>query len=519
MIGPWHKQNKACTAPGSQPRLFFRLFLLFLLAGLPLPAACHNSDDSALLASAADAVDVDATGSVSDEGGQDDGGPPDEGSDGAPWLSDDASDGGAPSDLTDLGDNESPGDNGDADDNGDGSTTIDDASTSSSGAHPFGQHAGYPGRRIIFPSGTPTDLDRATESAYDRWKTKYLQKACLPGQYRIHTAPSTATYTVSEGHGYAMIIVALMAGHDPDARAIFDGLHGYFLAHPSHKHPNLMAWAQNKKCQDVEGADSATDGDLDIAYALLLAHSQWGDSGGIDRLKSAKNVIAAALDGEIHPMNSILVGDWANDPSDDHYEGTRPSDFLLQHFKAFALAAGEPRWDEVVEKTYATIDYLQDHYAPSTGLLPDFAVDAPTTTPRPAPANWLEGTDDGAYAWNACRTPWRIGTDYLISGDARSQVAVQRMTQFFRTASHDDPRQITPGYALSGTSLDPQADPELAFLAPLAVAAMIEPDVGTNRPWLDALWGVLVSVPESDYYGDTLRLLAMIVVSGNWWAP
>ena len=59
----------------------------------------------------------------------------------------------------------------------------------------------------------------------------------------------------------------------------------------------------------------------------------------------------------------------------------------------------------------------------------------------------------------------------------------------------------------------------MAFLAPLAVAAMIEPAVGTNQPWLDAAWAAVVQQPPTDYYSDSLKLMAMLVVSGNWWTP
>ena len=59
----------------------------------------------------------------------------------------------------------------------------------------------------------------------------------------------------------------------------------------------------------------------------------------------------------------------------------------------------------------------------------------------------------------------------------------------------------------------------MAFLAPLAVAAMIEPAIGTNGPWLDALWSELEIQSPEDYYADSIRLMAMIVVSGNWFEP
>ena len=38
---------------------------------------------------------------------------------------------------------------------------------------------------------------------------------------------------------------------------------------------------------------SATDGDLDIAFGLLLADKQWGSAGAINYLAEARKVIAA----------------------------------------------------------------------------------------------------------------------------------------------------------------------------------------------------------------------------------
>ncbi len=42
-------------------------------------------------------------------------------------------------------------------------------------------------------------------------------------------------------------------------------MYRYYLAHPSHIAPHLMAWQQSdngKELFDSNGADSATDGDL-----------------------------------------------------------------------------------------------------------------------------------------------------------------------------------------------------------------------------------------------------------------
>ena len=388
-----------------------------------------------------------------------------------------------------------------------------DAGSTAGHAHPFGTHGGYTPTGVIFPSThAPAELDAATVAYYATWKATYLVPGCAPGQLRVKTAPATDAFTVSEGHGYGMLITAIMDGADPDAQTELDGLYAYYDAHRSDHDSGLMAWAQNEACANVEGADSATDGDMDIAYALDLADRQWGSTGAVDYASAAARITASILASDVHPASSILVGDWANDPSNAHYTGTRPSDFMTSHFRRFGGKGAE-----VVEHTYALVAYLQEHSAPTTGLLPDFVIDATGATPTPAPANWLEGADDGHYSYNACRVPWRIGADYLMAGEPRAQSAVRTINAWIRGETHDDPSKIVDGYTLTGTKIGASA--ELSFTAPLMVGAMIEPASGTNQAWLDALWDQVDAAPIGEYYGDSLKMLAMITASGNWFVP
>jgi hypothetical protein len=41
------------------------------------------------------------------------------------------------------------------------------------------------------------------------------------------------------------------------------------------------------------------------------------------------------------------------------------------------------------------------------------------------------------------------------------------------------------------------------------------------QPWLNALWDATTRAgfDPKDYYGDTLRLLAVLTISGNVWKP
>ena len=389
---------------------------------------------------------------------------------------------------------------------------------------PFPQHVAYTAGTILPDHVSQDELDLAVEAYYDAWKSLYLADDCGEGRYYVFTTSATGggqdSISVSEGHGYGMIIAALMAGYDPDAQAIFDGLYRFFKDHPSVNSPYLMAWNQVRGCGDVEPGNtgSALDGDMDIAYALLLADRQWGSQGEIDYLAEALNVINAIMEHEVNPETyTLMLGDWVN-PSDRRYStGTRTSDFMFGHLRAFEAATGDARWGQVREATYAIVEVLQRDYSPTTGLLPDFVVDV-GGNPRPADPGFLEGDTDGMYYYNACRTPWRIGTDYLVDGDPRDLAALSRLNAWVQDVTGGDPAAIASGYALDGSTDDDYAYTDLSFVAPLGVGAMAGEE---NQQWLNDVWDFVVESPieEGGYYDNTLKMLALIAMSGNWWAP
>jgi endo-1,4-beta-D-glucanase Y len=378
---------------------------------------------------------------------------------------------------------------------------------------PFGSHSfAYPTGAIL-PAGTRGTLDAAVTAVYDRWKAAYLAQGC--GGYYVRTSGGTGAkdaITVSEGHGYGMMIAALMAGHDPEAQTIFDGLVQVFRRFPSNINASLMSWAIGPDCKPVEGPDSATDGDLDVAFGLLLANRQWGSAGPINYFGEALKVMGAIKRSDLNPQTSLpLLGDWAT--SEQFYYSTRPSDFMPDHFRAFAASSGVAAFTTSVDRIYEVTARLQAVAGSSTGLLPDFAINTHQEI-APAPPEFLEGANDGDYSFNACRVPWRFGTDFIASGDARAKTVLAPINRWIKGKTAGDPQRIAEGYRLDGSPIG--GGPNGAFVAPLAVAAMV--DAG-NQAWLDSLWRWMVDTRAEDYYGDSIRLLSMIVVSGNWWVP
>ena len=351
---------------------------------------------------------------------------------------------------------------------------------------------------------------------YGEWKDRYLRRSPYdPGQmyvwYNDGGFVDEAIITVSEAHGYGMLILASMAAHDPGAQDGFDAMYEYFRHHRSQVDRRLMAWQQadnGRAIADVNGVDSATDGDMDIAYALLLADAAWG-STNIDYLGQAKKLIDAIMESEVnHGAWTLKVGDWAG--ADDPL--TRASDFMPQHLKVFARASGDARWTRVLDAEYAMTQSIFAGYSPATGLLPDF-ITAKGGGHQPAQPGALEGDNDGAYAWNACRFPWRMATDCLMTGDERALAQLATLNDWMKATAKGVPANVMAGYTLSGEALEDYGD--LSFTAPLMVSAMIRRD---DQQWLNDLWdhNMSAATGENVYYGNTLRLLGAIVATGNW---
>ncbi|MBX9852524.1 MAG: hypothetical protein K2X86_12315, partial [Cytophagaceae bacterium] len=132
----------------------------------------------------------------------------------------------------------------------------------------------------IIPTNLPTgtynpgsNLFGKSQDAYDayvEWKTCYAVN-CGGGQWRIRF--DNATETVSEGIAYGMLLAAYAAD-----KTLFDGLWAYYRARLNGN--GLMNWRIGNPSattcgNTVNGANGATDSEVDAAMALIIAECQW----------------------------------------------------------------------------------------------------------------------------------------------------------------------------------------------------------------------------------------------------
>ena len=392
-------------------------------------------------------------------------------------------------------------------------------------AEPLSVEAAHAQNKIyIQPTNvTPAQMNRTVEKFYAAWKHHYIRK--IPGtsplQKFVEYEPGPKT--VSEAHGYGMVIAAYMK----DKRD-FDALYYYFKAHPSKQGKNLMAWNQKMSdgaMIDINGSYTATDGDLDIAYALILADKQWGSRGTINYRAAALASMSDTLSYVVNPTySSLMIGDWVMAPGAlTHNElYTRPSDFMTDHILAFAEydTAHSEAWARVYDRIVTIVNgqFTNDHE--NAGMVSDFMV-AVNGNFVPVTGKYMEGEHDGDYFYNACRTPWRLAMSYINYGRTEMLPYLLAQNRWIRSVSKNNPASIKAGYYVqNGDSGKPFTDDtNLSFIAPFAINAMITPN---SQQWLNRLWSELTGKHYglvTSYYGDAIRMQVLLTLAGKWWRP
>lgn len=370
-------------------------------------------------------------------------------------------------------------------------------------ARPFPTHVTY--KTGVMPSAGQSSRDAAVKKQYDSWKSKYLRSAC--GGYLVYaTGDAPNKGTVSEAQGYGMNIVPLMAGYDANAKAEFDGLWHVVQTHTDGQ--GMMQWViDGKTCKyaDDGDPDAATDGDLDVGYGLVLADRQWGGYGS-----AAKSWLGKLYKADVSSDGHLKVED-----DDEHADDTRPSDFMLDHLRAFAAYDTAHDWNKVVKRTEAIITAFTNKYSSSAGLLSDFVVKADGSSPKPAPADYQESQPDNIVGYNSVRVPWHLGTDALLYGGAVAKSTATKESNSYKSHAGSNPGKIYPHTKLDGspTSTDDQCE---CANDPVGVAAMAAGD----QAWTDKLWNFLGTNPYGDtYYGETIKMLVYLVMAGDYWSP
>lgn len=373
-------------------------------------------------------------------------------------------------------------------------------------------------------------LDNTLLDFYIKWKNRYLRtvKFTIPRKeylfYTLDQPTDNNAVTCSEAMGYGMVIFPIMSKFDSSAQNHFNYLYNFIKSYPSFYNNNLMAWQQiiDSKGNILNAnnqTSSATDGDMDISYGLLLANKIWGYTSCINYKDEAILRIKAIMDSCVDDKDYFLtLGDWVKGLEVNKYKNvTRSSDFIIYILKEFANAdySNNLKWKKVINKCNSIIKNQLTLQSKHNGLMPDFLVKegnvfkAPTTV-------ILESIHDGDYFSNSCRTPWRYSMDTLINNVPISN-NLKILNRWIKKETKNNPNEIKSGYYLAnGKPGKPfGSNNNLAFIAPFLVSSLLEKG---NDTWKIELWEILnsKSIEQCTFYENTLKLIAMIIATGHW---
>jgi len=350
----------------------------------------------------------------------------------------------------------------------------------------FGQLRPFP-QNMDYPYGYQTSQISASnvQSAYDKWKSSYLETC--NGMYRVST--DVADTTISEGMGYGMLLSAYFGD-----KGVFDSLFAFYKSKRTSTAYNLMGWKVT--CEGIKDPGSATDGDLDVTFALIVAHYQWGE----DYLVEADSIISILKD---HYFVTCGSGIYTMKPG-GQFGGCNQTDisyYTPAYFKVFAHVTGDGFWDDVADDAYTI---LNNGAHATTGLVRDWQ----SYDGGDPPSGWTD-----YYRYDACRVPWRMALDYIWNGDMDAHDWCIKVSNF---ANSIGPANIRDGYELDGTVVGTYNNSP--FVGGFAVGGMSH-----SQAMVDNFASRLLTLDgvgwDDQYFNLSLRCLYMLVLTGNFWDP
>jgi len=229
--------------------------------------------------------------------------------------------------------------------------------------------------------------------------------------------------TTSEGQSYTLMRSVWM-----DDQETFDKA-WQWTKDNMQRDDKLLSWKFGKRPDGsygiqthVGGQNTATDADVDVAYALIMASNRWKED---KYLYDAKPIIEAIWEKQVVIVNSkpVLA---ANDIERLNPDSilVNPSYFAPYAYRVFAKVDPANNWKGLVNHSY---DLL---FAATDSTLGE-------TKSAGLPPNWMrvnratgevseDATMNTHYGYDAIRTPWRLTLDYRYNSDIRAKQLLEK---------------------------------------------------------------------------------------------
>ncbi len=376
---------------------------------------------------------------------------------------------------------------------------------------------------------TPANHNPAQlQAAYEDWKADYVTSNQAGPAPRLRVVePRAGNRTVSEGQAYGMLLAASFR-----EQSVFDSLWMYAADHLDAN--GLMHW-QTNGYQNITGYGAATDADVDIALALVMAcqhvaNGVWS-AGQFDYCALASEMITAIWETEVdHPGPGPFAGLDDNPgyeliPGDLFYQKidypngiTNVSYFSPAHFRVFAEFTGNQGWYDVIDRNYEIARIVQANSC--AGFVSNWnSYEGDVVYPG------FYGNDSAAWGWDAARFAWRVALDRYWFGSTEAGEALNPIGSFFASVGVDN---IRVEYNLDGTPINNYQNQ--FFTANGAVAVWAAPQIsGVNcgaaggsirtSSGQAAFDAFMRQQKDNTYYSDSWYVLGMLLMTGNMQNP
>lgn len=323
----------------------------------------------------------------------------------------------------------------------------------------------------------------------DAW-TVYLDRYVHPDGYVLDPRRDSGRVT-SEGQGYALLR-SVWERDEAAFRRIASWTETH-LQRPDGLHSWLWTPEDGGRVVDP---NTATDGDMEIAWALLMAADVFGDetwrARGAEIVRAVRTQAALAL--TLDPSGDAsawfpAAGDWAVDERIANLSYFVP--YAHPWFAAVDPAGG---WDQVTDVGYDLLErWMAD---PEHTLPPAFFHLTPQGAPEPLPPDTELET---VFSFDAIRLYWRVEADCRLHGTTRACGDPLRVRSALELLA--DPSGIASRYDMDGTrQTDDQSTTFYAALLPAARRLAPELTSELLEPRLDAAsLSLLLAAPDRYY--------------------
>ena len=264
----------------------------------------------------------------------------------------------------------------------------------------------------------------------------------------------------------------------------FDKLWAFYKAGVNEH--GLMNWSFGGLRPYDNKANAATDAEMDVAAALIMAAYQFGDDKYLDE---ARKLLKNVKQYEFEENGIHKPGDAWNDKKN-------PSYIAPAYYRLFADVDTENAefWKTTAMKAnYALLEANSAEY--STGLFD----------------NWSDASGkglDGNYGYDAARTPWRLAQDFYWFGEEKAKTMLDKLGKW---VSGNAAKNIRGNINRNG-SVESWAAHNSTFVATLMTSLVTD---ASRQGKLDEFWSEAVSLGEEAYFEQSLKILCGLLVSGN----